>query len=196
MTGKSLANPMQALLAQASASPRDTGESARWQARYNPRGAHVILCDTSGSMAGSAGAHTRIHHVREALAQVARPDHRLLAFSSHVTPMRTASDLPVPSGGTALELGLAAVAEHNPSATLVISDGEPNHAEAALEVAGRLPGRIDVIFCGDESNAAAIAFMHRLARLGGGRCHVHRWAAQAHTPIAATMRLMLAGPGR
>lgn len=194
MTGKAIANPLQALLARAAETLRDTGESARHHARHRAAGAHVVLCDTSSSMADSAGARTRIQHVRDALNQVVQPDHVLLAFNSSVTCMQSVADLPTPSGGTALELGLSEAAARSPAATLVISDGEPNNPAAALDVARRMTGRIDVIYCGDERNSEAVAFMRELAHIGAGRVHVHRWADQGRTPIAATMRLMLAGP--
>lgn len=198
-TGKGLTNPAQALLTRAAASPRQTGESERLRARYRASGAQVILCDVSQSMAepaGPAGAKPRIDHLREALAQVAQPQHVLLAFASSVTPMRGVADLPAPSGGTALELALAAAAQHDPAATLVISDGQPTVPARALEIAERLPGRIDVLFCGDERDAEAIAFMRALARAGSGRVVVHRWATQDRISIAGTMRLLLAAPGR
>lgn len=194
MTCTSLVNPLQALLTRAAAAPSDTGESASYKARFRATGAKVILCDTSSSMAASAGAQSRIAHLREALRQVADPTHTLIAFASHVTPMRTHTDLPLPSGGTSMELGLSAAAAHNPAVTLVISDGEPTNPVAALEIAKQMPGRIDVIYCGDEENTSALQFMRDLARIGAGRVVVHRWSAQQATPIARTMRLLLAGP--
>jgi hypothetical protein len=195
MTGTSLTNPLQALLTRAAATPADTGESARYKARYQQTGAHVILCDVSSSMREAAGAHTRIWHLRAALDQVATPDHTLIAFASHVTPMRGPADLPQPSGGTMLDLGLAAAARHDPRATLVISDGEPNDAAAALEVARGMPGRIDVIYCGDENNHAAMQFMRDLARAGAGRVVVHHWDMLRPVSLGHTVRLLLEGPG-
>lgn len=196
-TGRAIANPLQALLAQAATTPRDTGESARAKQRSRPHGAQVILCDVSSSMADPAGGgKARIDHLRDALHQVAEPGHILIAFSSSVTMMQTVEELPEPSGGTSLELGLAAAARHSPRATLVISDGEPTVPEAALRAAARLPGRIDVIFCGDDHRHDAVEFMRELARVGAGAVVVHRWGEQLERPIAGTMRLLLAGPGR
>jgi hypothetical protein len=69
----------------------------------------------------------------------------------------------------------------------------PTESWLAVVAAGRLGGRIDVIFCGNTSNLAAIGFCRLLARMGGGRCAVHDWH-QAGGTIASTMRMMLEGP--
>ncbi len=152
----------------------------------------LTLLDVSSSMSESAGTRTRIAHLREALRQVATPAHTLMAFASEVTPMASPEELPPPLGGTALHLALAAAARLNPAATLVITDGEPADARLAVAAAGRLRGRIDVIYCGDTSNLAAIGFCRLLARMGRGQCTVHDW--RQVMGIAGTMRLLLRGP--
>lgn len=192
------ANPLQSLIVSAAKStPRETGESARFRDRHTAAGtARVIVCDTSGSMIESAGSRRRIDHLREALEQVRQPEHILVAFSSAAQTISGPAALPSPSGGTALELGLAEAARHNPAGTLVISDGEPTNPEAALHMAEALPGTIDVIYCGDESNREAVEFMRRLARLGCGHYAAHSWAPRPDQPaLAATMRLLLGGRG-
>ena len=153
---------------------------------------HVILCDVSSSMGNMAGTRSRIDHLRDALRQVATPAHTLMAFASEVTRMASPQDLPPPAGGTALHLALAEAAKLNPAATLVITDGEPNNSRLAVAAAGRLGGRIDVIYCGDTSNLAAIGFCRLLVRMGRGRCTVHDW--RHPISIASTMRMLLAGP--
>lgn len=191
-----LVSPLAAVLKAAAKLPTTTGESARFRARHNGAGiARVILLDVSDSMAERAGARRRIDHLREALAQVAAPEHILIAFSSAAARIATPADLPAPSGGTALELAISEASRHNPRASLVISDGEPTNPDAALAAAELLPGTIDVIYCGDESNREAVDFMRRLARLGCGQYAGHSWAHHGAPQLAATMRrLLLTGP--
>jgi hypothetical protein len=190
------ANPLQRLIASAAkAVPRDTGESSRFRARHAAAGtAHVIVCDVSGSMAESAGTRRRIDHLREALDQVIQPEHILVAFSSAARRIDNPADLPPPSGGTALDLALIEAASHDPAGTLVISDGEPTNPEAALRAAEILPGTIDVIYCGSESNREAVEFMRRLARLGCGQYAAHSWTRPGAPALATTMRRLLTGP--
>jgi hypothetical protein len=154
---------------------------------------HVVILDVSSSMASSAGTKTRIAHLREALHQVATPAHTLLAFASEVTPMASPADLPPPCGGTALHLGLDAAAKLNPAAVLVITDGEPNESRLAVAAAGRLRGRIDVIYCGDTNSLEAIGFCRLLARMGRGRCTVHDWR-HAISIAAPMQQQLLDGP--
>lgn len=192
-----VALPFAAILKAAAALPVETGESARYRERHGASGAgtQVILCDVSGSMAFSAGARRRIDHLREALEQVTEPGHILIAFSSSARRIANPADLPAPSGGTALEIGLSEAARYDPGATLVISDGEPTNPDAALAAAETLPGVIDVIYCGSESNREAMEFMRRLARLGCGRVVVHGWEPRpTQAPLALTMRRLLRGP--
>jgi hypothetical protein len=186
------ANPLQRLLQAATKTPRETGESARFRARRSPAGtAEVILLDTSSSMADRAGARRRIDHLREALAQVVQPQHVLIAFSSAARRIYAAAELPEPSGGTALEAGFAQASLHNPCASLVISDGEPTLPDLALAAAEKMPGRIDVIYCGDEANTVAVEFMRRLAKLGCGQYASHSWVTSGAPQLAATMQRML-----
>jgi hypothetical protein len=62
----------------------------------------------------------------------------------------------------------------------------------AIAAAGRLNGRIDVIFCGEPQDVEAIRFCGLLARIGRGHMIRHDWH---QTPsIAAPIRLLLTGP--
>ena len=106
----------------------------------------------------------------------------LVAFAGRPQRLATVADLPAPLGGTALELALSEAVTSQPEVTLVISDGQPRHAEAALSEAGKLKGTLNVVYCGPDDDLAAIAFMRRLAAQGGGRCWVYdlrREAARA-----------------
>jgi hypothetical protein len=100
---------------------------------------------------------------------------RLFAFESTVTEIESPEQLPVPQGGTALHLALERAAELCPGEVVVISDGAPNDAEAALAAARKLPGVVQAIFVGDEvRNREAVQFMTRLARENGGRVITRR----------------------
>jgi len=184
---------LQSIIGQASRSLAPvTGESARYQHRASSGGkAHVILCDVSSSMSESAGgALRRIDHLNLALDQLRRPDIDVAAFSTGAAWVPVGARLPSPSGGTALEMGLDLIASRNPAHTLVISDGEPNQPAAALDAAKRLPGVINVLFCGDERNLVAVEFMRALARLGCGQYAAHSWRANG-VPLVQSMRLLL-----
>jgi Mg-chelatase subunit ChlD len=168
-----LSTALQGLIAKASKElPRETGETAKASARYGRSvpGRVVLVCDTSGSMDDSAGSRKKIDHLREAVADVwpELTDRVLIRFDSHATAIGDPSGLTAPSGGTALHLALDEAASHCPSRTIVISDGQPDSDALAIEAAERLCGRIDVIYCGPDSDTTAIDFMRRLARAGGG----------------------------
>ena len=67
--------------------------------------------------------------------------------------------------GNALKLA----ATLKPRKTIVISDGQPTDNEAAiLDVAARMTGAIDTIYCGPENNYRPIEFLKRLAKDTGG----------------------------
>lgn len=190
------ANPLQGLIAAAGKLPA-TGPVDERRRRLESAGpARVILCDTSGSMAESAGARTRIRLLQEALdAQPLTPEDHVLAFGSTAAECNPTA-LPAPAGGTALHLALLAAAAFRPRQTLVISDGRPDSQDAALAAATQLSGVIDVIYVGPDDDSDAIAFMHRLARAGCGRVLVHditRSASQPR-PLAQSLTHMLALP--
>lgn len=128
----------------------------------------VIVCDVSTSMDEHAGALRKIDILRDALKSVVLqyPGARILAFSS--APQWSSANLPEPSGGTALHLALRLAATLRPAGTVVLSDGEPDNDDMALEAAEQMTGKIDVIYCGPDSNKKARNFMYRLARRGGG----------------------------
>jgi Mg-chelatase subunit ChlD len=153
----------------------------------------VLLCDVSASMDETAGRRRKIDILRDALADLAVLKAQLVAFSTHAMPVARPQDLPEPDGGTALHHGLDAAARYRPSRTVVISDGRPNSQRAALAAAERVPGRIDVVYCGPDSDIVAIDFMRRLARVGGGQV-VIRDLARGHALLAGDVRAMLGLP--
>jgi hypothetical protein len=187
-------NPFAGILKAAACLPADTGAVAKMQRRLDNAGAcQVILADVSASMAGaSTGEERRIDVMRRALTGAATA--RLVAFSDVPREVDEAAALPAPSGGTALHLALDFAARLAPGRTLVVSDGEPDSEEEALAAADRVPGVIDVIYCGPASNLRAQAFLARLARAGGGRYAAHD-ITRAPEQLGPAVRVFLLGPG-
>jgi hypothetical protein len=197
MTDNKLAHPLQNLLAQAQQLPK-TGKVSKAQKRIDAAGDQVfILCDVSGSMDEAATSSRRkIEVLQDALNEVRPqfPDARVIAFNSNV---RESFDvLPEPEGGTALHYALEYAQPLKPRQTIVVSDGQPDDETLALSAASKLTGTIDVIYCGPDSDKAAIRFMERLARANGGRVVRTNWTRSSGLALAPTMRRLLLIDGR
>jgi Mg-chelatase subunit ChlD len=172
--GRDITNPLQGLVKRAAGSlPAKTGRVAAQQERINRRaGETIVLADISASMAAPAwGGKRCIDILREAVAG-ARTQRavRLFAFSNST---REVDSIPEPELSTDLANALEHVRALDPGVTLVISDGQPNNAARALEVAAQFRGVIDVLYIGLESDTAAMEFMRRLARAAGGDVRAH-----------------------
>lgn len=190
MTANVPANPLQALIKSAGAiMPATTGATEAFARRYNPSGtARVLLADVSASMQDVAwGGHRKIDILRTTLDGLQWPG-PILAFATAVT---RCTAIPEPSGSTKVDLALRAALDLNPAATLVISDGEPDDEAAALEAARLLPGIIDVLYIGPETNRAAMDFMQRLAKAGCGRFDARDLRRTGPEQLTAAARLML-----
>lgn len=188
-----ISNPLQSLLLQA-AKQMPSGEMGKVQRRMiNATDAVIVLADVSDSMGEKVGAKRKIDILQSALTQVwpTLPTGRLIAFSSVPEFLADPSSLPSPSGSTALHFALQAAEGFRPRQTLVISDGRPDSEDAALEVADRITGRIDVIYCGRDEDTQAIAFLQRLARLSGGRCIVTPNGTKTLNLLQSVRRLLL-----
>jgi hypothetical protein len=185
-------SPMATILAAASKLPA-TGAVGAQQKRAAAAGtSRIVLADTSSSMNDLAdGGRRRIDVLRDALVDVACD--QLIAFSAGTDTVPGPSHLPEPMGNTALHLALDEASRFRPAMTLVVSDGEPDNEELAFTAARRLPGRIDVIFCGPERNVRARAFLMRLAAVGGG-VFVHCDISANALRLAPVIRGLL-GPG-
>jgi uncharacterized protein (DUF58 family) len=195
---RELSNPLQSLLAGAARSlPATTGDTGRFRARLEGAGRGVaILADVSSSMDERAGGRRKVEILAEALAGL-WPDlagARLIAFGSTAAEVPSPDELPPPSGGTALHLALDAAATSRPGKTVVISDGRPDSEPAALDAAGRLPGVIDVIYCGPDSDRRAIAFMYALARRGCGRVFIRDIARDPSLRLGSAVRALVGLP--
>lgn len=191
-----LTNPLQSIIAAAAKLPATTGATARHHQRQYMPGL-LIIADVSGSMAERAGGRTKYDHLKSALDSVmgSTAGAHLLAFSSHAEEC-TADTLPPASGGTALHLALEAAPLYKAGHIIVISDGEPDDEARALAAAGKLPGIIDVIYCGADSNTKAMAFMRALARAGGGRVIVNDLVKSGKPLLPALKFALLPAPGK
>jgi hypothetical protein len=197
-----LTNPLQSLIAGAAKTlPAETGKTAAYKRRFDgATEAVVILADVSGSMDESAGGKRKIDHLREALEAVCPPLASrdwpvMLAFNSAVRALTSPVEIGSPSGGTALHLAIDEAAKRAPQKTIVISDGQPDDEQAALDAAERLTGLIDVIYCGPEGGAG-LAFLRRLARSTGGSvvtCDLKQ-IGQAQRLVGHVQRLALPAP--
>lgn len=188
---RDIAHPLASIVAAARKRlPQDTGATVRAEQRRNRPRRHVVLADVSSSMAEPAGRRRKIDILQDALATPAGSE--IVAFGGGVTPLRAGQMLPEPSGSTPLHLALEHCAQICATDILVVSDGHPDDARAALAVADRLHARIDVIYCGPETDHAGIDFMRRLARGGGAARHSNM--AQPQAVIEAVRALMIEGP--
>lgn len=155
----------------------------------------LILVDTSGSMGSrdSRGGRTRYDVACEELAQLQSTlpgKIGVLSFSSET--VFCPNGVPVNlQGGTDLAgaLQFAKIADVNGMRFVVISDGQPDEPDRALQVARTYQNRIDVIFVGSEMDGGARDFMNQLARSAGG---VSITAPQVAALAATAQRLLSA----
>jgi hypothetical protein len=156
----------------------------------------TIILDTSASMATAVtNGQRRIDMLAAVLSAVMTPNARLIAFNDAVVVLEPGQELPEPSGSTALHLALEYVGLKPPQQAIIISDGQPDDAKAALAAARALGCVISTFYCGEETNRAAIAFMKQLAlcsRGGVGRPQVAD--LRKLEKLIGELRLLLAGP--
>jgi len=132
------------------------------------KGVKVLVCDYSGSMGDLVNGTRKIDHLRIAVADCLKrwPDMRIVAFSAIAQEVKA---VPEPYGGTDLTAGLSVTAEMKPERSVVITDGYPNDRHTALDMAKKMSGVIDVVYCGHDTDLDAIQFMQDLAAAGCGR---------------------------
>jgi hypothetical protein len=197
MSSKELTNPLQRILANAAATlPVTTGRVALEAARIDRRrGGVVILADVSQSMDSPAwGVLRKIDVLREAVDMTMRRSAcTLIAFSAAAVEVQ---HIPEPDANTDLAAGLRAAQSHDPGVTLVISDGQPDDDAAALAVARSFRGVINVLYVGPDSDAAAIAFMRRLAAAADGDVSVNDIRGVDAARLTQSITALLPGPQR
>lgn len=136
----------------------------------------LILVDVSGSMAAEDAREgkSRYSVALEELAtlQATMPGKLAIVGFSDKAEF-CPGGVPVFMGaGTDLAgaLRFAQVADVGGMRFVVVSDGAPNDAEAALRVASTYKGRIDTVFCGPEDDReGGRIFLNRLATAHGGQ---------------------------
>jgi hypothetical protein len=132
------------------------------------KSAHEVwLIDVSGSMNGDP--YRRLKDQLKKLLDIKKESVVLIAFSTVPEVIGSIDDLPPPHGGTNLTEALEAALEYFPGKAVVFSDGSPDCEDSALVAAQAMPGVVDTVFFGRETDTRAIAFMEKLARNNGGR---------------------------
>ena len=141
----------------------------------------IVLVDTSGSMGSrdSRGGQSRYDVACQELAQLqANLPGKIgvISFSGNTVfcPGGVPTNL---NGGTNLQgaLEFVKVADLPGMRFIVISDGYPDDAEGALQIARQFRSRIDTIYVGPEEDKSGRDFLARLANCKGGeigRAHV------------------------
>lgn len=132
----------------------------------------IILVDVSGSMAGTAydQACAELRKLQADLpGKVA-----VIAFSDRPEFAPAGTPRYIGSGtDLARALGFVHVADGCGIRFIVISDGYPNDAEAALRQAKKFQSRIDTVFIGPEGDSGA-DFLRKLAAASGGQYSKNR----------------------
>lgn len=154
----------------------------------------VIIVDTSGSMhlTDSRGGKSRYDVALEELAtlQNTNPGKLAVIAFSNTTVFVPSGQPPMLGGGTDLAgaLRFTKMADTGDIRFVIVSDGEPDDARAALEVAATYKGRIDVVYVGPEDHPAGREFLTRLAQSKGGQAVTAKQATQL---AAQTQKLLL-----
>lgn len=209
-SGGALSSPLRDLIRRAQQNP-GSGVAAAARQKENEttilraerlnrstKGVRVLVCDYSGSMNDLVVGSRKFDHLLMAVRDCGKtyPGVKLVAFSSTAALVDSAADIPDPShrgGSTDLAAGLRTAAELHPERTVVITDGYPNSRPDALQVAEKMSGVIDVVYCGHDTDRDAITFMQELAACGCGR--QVSWDAGRLELSEAVGMLMLGAPG-
>lgn len=135
----------------------------------------VIVFDNSGSMSenDAPGNQTRRNYAEKQLRylQGKYPGKvALVCFASSVEYSPSGIITPV-GGSTALHKALefVKVADNTGLKIIVVSDGEPDIEDAALNVARTYKSKIDCVYCGPEDGTYGRDFLKRLAAATGGQ---------------------------
>ena len=135
----------------------------------------VILVDTSGSMNTIDDRADRRTRYERACAELARLQRglagRIAVISFSTTARFCPAGVPVYQGGgtnLAGALQFVHIADGVVDRFIVISDGCPDHAEKALQVAAQFTTPINTIFIGQPGDGGA-DFLRRLAGVRGGQ---------------------------
>lgn len=127
-----------------------------------------LLLDCSGSMNESASAECRKIDSLRSLVNTLRTEYeigfRQITFGVTVDIQ---DDIPEPGGGTPLHKALELAKENGPRKVVVVSDGFPDDANAAIKVAEDMGIPIDTYYVGPTPSEGE-GFMRRLAEATKG----------------------------
>ena len=189
------------LLLEAATLQSSDDDMLKRYAHRDERGDVIILADISTSMEDYVGdAETRWDAMKEALiASYDASNTRIIEFGSYARFINSPNVISRPRGSTDLAAALRIAIAEQPGQILVISDGEPNSKEAALDEAARFKGVINCIFIGNDGNVEAIKFLDELSKAAAGRIVVHAMNVMQQKTLSEAMRFALparAGEGR
>lgn len=158
----------------------------------------LLLVDVSGSMSDTfrdgEGIVRKIDKLRT-IVETLQTTHPVpvAAFGINGYGVELVERIPEPSGMTplhkAIDFGRIQEATH----LVVVTDGQPDDAEAALNAAKFFGGKIDVFYIGSPGTAGA-AFCEKLAKLAGGSCGVTDLTGEPKK-LAAGIAGLLTAPG-
>lgn len=129
----------------------------------------MLLIDASASMGHVMLNHKRrIDGLREVVTEIlAGGPVTMICFGGEAYEPRFVDRVPEPMGGTPLHAAIRLAKQHGATRLVVISDGEPDLAEEAMNAAREFGGRIDVVFVGNPGEGGSF-FLDQLAKLTGG----------------------------
>jgi hypothetical protein len=133
----------------------------------------LILCDCSVSMSCvdvgfDDSRHTRLEaELQYLLDAVGSNEVHLVAFGC--SPQLATLPLPADLGSTNLAAAVRFAHSLRPSQLIIISDGQPNSKDEAIDAIRELfpTTRVDCIYIGPESDSLAQQFLASLAQHGG-----------------------------
>jgi hypothetical protein len=131
---------------------------------------NILLLDISGSMdTRIEGSKRRIDCLWDIVQQMrASTIPFRTAVFSYGCEWNDAVIQPQTQSSTNLAGALDFIAQARPQQVTIVTDGEPDSIEEALEAAKRLECKINVLFVGDPYNKAAIEFCRALAQACNG----------------------------
>ena len=160
----------------------------------------IVIADTSGSMGSrdSRDGQSRYDVLKQELAklQAEMPGKIAVCTFSDRAEWTPGGQPPYLGEGTDLAgaLRFAKIADINGRRFIVISDGQPNDAEAALAVAATYQAPISAVYVGptDGWQASGKTFLERLAAASGGKSAT----ADRVMELAEAVRPMLTDGGQ
>jgi hypothetical protein len=150
----------------------------------------ILLLDVSGSM--EIGSPRRIDLLWDAVRRLKTPQSRwrVAAFSSRCRWVEL-KDCPEPEGTTDLAQAFAEIGKVAPTSATLITDGQPDDAEAAHAAGLLLKCPINICFVGDADDSQAVEFCRRLCEATKGTFATEALTLAALEKTTQTIRKML-----